>query len=201
MKQLMFKRSLQALACTAALATSSLAQATPYLLHQGGFTGGGEFNLTFEGVDLDQDGLISAWNPGEISQAFLTFSGNADVRDFAAPLKTFQELLMVFNVGGRVVDNDPSTFQAVYITVSPDGERKADYPAFHGYFGRIGMAPESEFGAVGYVESFIASEWRFGPSTQSRSLITVSEVPEPGTLLSMALGLATLAVYGRRQSS
>ncbi|CAH0348413.1 PEP-CTERM sorting domain-containing protein [Aquabacterium sp. CECT 9606] len=201
MKKIMFKHSLPALACIAALAASSLVQAAPYLLHQDGFIGGGELNLTLEGVDLDQDGLISAWSPGEISQAFLTFSGNADIRDFASPLKSFQELLLAFKVGHTGVDNDPSTFQGVYITVSPDGERKADYPVFHGYFGMIGAAPETEFGAVGYVDSFIASEWRFGPSTRSRSLITVSEVPEPGTLLSMALGLATVAVYGRRQSS
>lgn len=201
MKTIHVKRTLQTLACIAVWGASSVAHAAPYLLHQGGFSGGGEINLTFEGVDVNKDGLISAWQPGEVSQGFLTFSGNADVLDFASSLNSPNELLLVFKVGEPGVGNDPSTFQGVYITVHPDDEGTSDDMVFRGYSGSIGVVPANEWVGVGYVSSFITSEWRFGRSPQSGSLITVSQVPEPGSLLSMALGLATLIVYGRRQSS
>ena len=200
MKTIHVKRTLQALACIAVWGASSVAHATSYLIHQGGFNGGGEINLTFEGVDKNNDGQIhAAWGAGgEVTQAFLSFSGNTGVPDFASWLKP-HELFLIFKVNQNEVESDRSSFQAVYVTVHPD--EGIEGIVFSGYFASIGVEPINEWVSTGAVTSRIVAENMQGPSPQSHSPITISQVPEPGSLLSMALGLATLAVYGRRQSS
>lgn len=183
------KRKLRALACIAAWGAASVAHATPYLLHQGGFSDGSQINLTFEGVDHNQDGLISAWE-GEVAQGFITFSGSSDIPDFASELGA-NELLVKFAVGKDTFEEDLS--QGVYVTVFSDGS-EPEGKSFHGYAG-------GNLGGGAFIAALSGRENSISAGPTSLSPITISQVPEPGTLLSMALGLATLAVYGRRQSS
>jgi PEP-CTERM motif len=190
MKKIQIKRRVGTLACIVALAFSSVAHATPYLLHQGGFSGGGEINLTFDGVDQNQDGLISSWDPGEVTQSFLTFSGNADVPDFASVLGP-NELLLKFTVGKDTFETDAS--QGVYVTIIPDGS-EPEGKSFNGYAG-------GNLGGGAFITVLLGRENVVSGEPRSLSPITISQVPEPGTLLSMALGLTALAVYGRRQFS
>ena len=179
MKTIHVKRMLQALACIAVWGAASVAHAAPYLLHQSGFSDGSEINLTFEGIDGNQDGSISSW-AGEVTQGFIAFSGSTDIPDFASELGS-NELFLKFTVGKGTFEDDMT--QGVYVTVGSAAM------GFHGYAG----------GNLGGGSIIIINSLGMGP--RSLSPITISHVPEPGPLLSMALGVATLAGYGRRQSS
>lgn len=184
------KRALWTLAFTWALAASSIAQAASYRLHQGDFSDGGEINLTFEGLDQDQDGFISSWD-GEISQAFLTYSGSDILPTFTSGLMgqstPFVGLVLKFKAGESRFGDDSSL--GVYINVQSDGSQPAG-KSFHGY---------AASDAAGFVAVLSGRENSVSSGPRSFSPPTISMVPEPGTLLSMAFGLATLAMLRRHQ--
>ena len=193
------RRALVALVVASALTTAStLTHATPYWLHQGGFTGGGEVSLTFDGVDKNKDGWIDSRWEGEVTQASLTFLGNAEIPDFASGIidqtNSFMELLVSFKEGGGIVGDEPN--EGVYFAASPDsvqplGKRLVAY--FSG-----GVVGDSS----GLVMGVLGSGDARSVASSSVMVTTVSQVPEPATMWSMAVGLVALgAVIRRRQAS
>ncbi|RZL03100.1 MAG: PEP-CTERM sorting domain-containing protein [Rubrivivax sp.] len=193
MRNITSKQALWTLAFMGALATSSITHAASYRLHQGGFSDGGNLDLTFQGLDEDQDGFISSWD-GEVSQAFLSYSGSNILPTFTSGLigqsKPSVDLVLKFKVGESGFGDDPSL--GMYVNVQSDGSQP-EGKSFKGY--------AAVSGGKGFVAVLWGRENSVGVGPTSLSPLTISQVPEPGTFLSMAVGLASLSMFRRRQGA
>lgn len=187
MHQLISRRGLLAWACLGAMAVSS-AHAGSYVFHQGGFSEGAAITITFDGTDLNHDGLISFWD-NEIEQSALSFSGNSLVHAYdSGVMKQTNSLMFALSVnGGPMVDPRETVYAAGFpkkLDVAPDW-------AFEGYF--AAGAPDTG----GAIEGSLNGGVSIRDFSSERP--TVSMVPEPGKILFMGVGLAAVFTAVQRK--
>jgi hypothetical protein len=131
----------------------------------------------------------------EASQGLLTFTGNDVIPAFSSETaigasRPLLDLLVKFKSKESDFGDDSSL--GVYVVVHWNG-RPPEGESLHGYFG-------GNAGTIGGLAVLCFPFNSVRVASLSSSPITISQVPEPGAFLSMAMGLATLALArsGRR---
>ncbi len=200
----------------AGLALSTPASAALYGFTVTPFSEGASLNAQFVGDDLNGDGVINGYYPGdcgcdpnEVTSLTLSFTGNSLIPafsgatiDFASPLQTLVfdelsggfELIYVVNNAGAGIDD----FSLPPGIANGDGGIQID--------GVIGSVP---FAAFGTVCGGALAEDSFGGgvcgiilygSDQSFMSDVAMVVPEPAGALIFGAGLAALGVLRRRRA-
>jgi hypothetical protein len=176
LKRLVTAASVAAALC---LASVSAHAAFSFTFSQTGFSGGGSLTGTFTGTDLDGNGQLSAF-AGEISGYSMSFSGDSLIPDFS---HTFADLSgLVYDLGSGFI-GDGDTIDVEGIASNWFGVAGFDYAT--------GLGPTGGFG--GRVIDIAT-----GAESSTPNLVVVAQVPEPGTLAVLVLGLAGLAASRRR---
>lgn len=174
-----------AIACAA---YSSNTGATTYDYVQGGYPGGALVTGSFEGSDLNNDGVISSFD-GELMSLTFNFSGNGDVPAFSLDQTDFNTV-PPYQPGGLVYNLDGTI----------------DYSTDYLQVGNGFNSPYVALGGADNDEDFCLSHpgCGFVAGDESGDVIRVSveAVPEPASWAMMILGFGLaggIARTARRQ--
>jgi hypothetical protein len=155
---------------------STVVHAQSFSFVQTGFADGAEIIGTFSGFDANNNGVISG---AEISAAQMTFSGNSLVAAFS--LNSTDRLDITYWTGtsqikyrGSSGASGPATF-----TWDSDDDGSLSTYFYSRVFGRFGLDSE-------YIDNRGVG-----------AISTVSVVPEVGSALMLALGLACTGIFAR----
>lgn len=166
---------------TAALLALSAAPAaaTVYIIELGGWDTGGLLTGEFAGADLTGDGFIVFFD-GEVTSFSASFSGSSKVGSFSFGSTDLQGL--VYRLDGGQLGND-------------------EMPKSEGvYASSTNFTLLSGIGAAGSPGAFVF-DLVADTSAATDSLISVSAVPEPQSVLLMVGGLALLGAAFRYRSA
>ncbi|MDQ8023472.1 MAG: PEP-CTERM sorting domain-containing protein [Moraxellaceae bacterium] len=179
------KHSVRAFVCTCSAAFALLqaapSQAAWYHFSQGGFSGGGTITGTFDAEDLDGNGQISSW-AGEVSTFTLSFSGDSVVGPFT---HSFSDLFgLIYDLGSGFLGD------------GLDGDGEGIASNYQNAFGIEYISGQSFF--LPYLGS--VTDLATGAISTTDTLVSVTQVPEPGSLALALAGIALLATRARRKA-
>ena len=155
------------------------AAATTYDIELGGWDTGGLLTGSFAGDDLNGDGFISSFD-SEVTAFSVSFSGSSDVGSFSFGSAELQGLVYRLD-GGPLGDDVLPSSEGIFA-------ESANFQLLSG------MGGAGELG--GFVFDLSA-----GAIATTASLVTVSAVPEPRSVLLMMGGLALLGLASRARSA
>lgn len=155
------------------------AMATSYAIELDGWDTGGLLTGSFAGDDLNGDGFIS-WLDGEVTAFSVSFGGSSNVGAFSFGTANLQGLIYRLD-GGPLGDDELPQSEGIF--ASSDN-----------------FTLLSGIGAAGVPGAFVVDLGAESFATTA-SLITVSAVPEPQSVLLMMGGLTLLGVAARARSA
>jgi hypothetical protein len=162
-------------------ATHQAASAASFSFSQGGYSEGASVTGMFTGEDLDNDGVINSFIPGEVTGYTISFSGNSLVPAFSHGLPELFGL--IYFLGSDIGDFFPS-----------DGIRSVDATSgtFYGTSTGTAILPGPFFpgGKVGTSAGAL-------DLTSEFVTVTPKGVPEPSAVL--GLGLVGLAAFASKR--
>lgn len=166
--------------------TAAFADPIGFTFEQGGFLDGdgveGIVTGKFLGIDSNDNGQLSSFD-GEILDFMMSFSGNGLVGAFSLGLDDLFGLVYDLD-GGPLGDG-----------LSLDVEGIGAFGLFFGYVAGPGLG---DVCGIGVECSLVYDDNSFGESV-SGELVTVRQVPEPGTLGLLGLGLIGMGVARRNK--
>lgn len=179
------KRFAAAIAATLMLAATG-AQAAGYTFSQGGYDEGASISGGFNGVDLDNNGLLDA-SFDEISGFFLNFSGNSPVSAFTLhqsdDLNANELVGLVYDLTkGAFIGDDGDT---------GTGEGIGAWSVDLSHLYLSGIGPNAAPG--GSIKN-LDQDFNIAGMTSTDQLVSVSAVPEPETYAMLLAGLGLIGL-------